>query len=70
MTAIAHKLVLQFEKALPDEQQNLNLVGSIQKNTKRYIDVFSQAVDAVMPKETKDVTYVTECAVSVRTELT
>lgn len=70
MTAIAHKLVLQFEKALPDEQQNLNLVGSIQKNTKRYIDVFSQAVDAVMPKETKDVTYVTEYAVSVRTELT
>ncbi|KAJ5666199.1 DNA replication licensing factor MCM7 [Penicillium maclennaniae] len=43
-----------FERALPEEQQNLNLVGSIQKNTKRYIDVFSQAVDAVMPKETKD----------------
>lgn len=48
----------QFEKALPEEQQNLKLVESIQKNTKRYIDVFSQAVDAVMPKETKDVTYV------------
>lgn len=47
---------LQFEKALPEEQQNLKLVESIQKNTKRYIDVFSQAVDAVMPKETKDVT--------------
>lgn len=47
---------LQFEKALPEEQQNLKLVDSIQKNTKRYIDVFSQAVDAVMPKETKDVT--------------
>lgn len=58
MTAIAHKLELQFEKALPEEQQSLNLVGSIQKNTKRYIDVFSQAVDAVMPKETKDITYV------------
>lgn len=46
----------QFEKALPEEQQNLKLVESIQKNTKRYIDVVSQAVDAVMPKETKDVT--------------
>lgn len=48
--------LLQFEKALPEEQQNLKLVESIQKNTKRYIDVFSQAVDAVMPKETKNVT--------------
>lgn len=36
----------------------MKLVESIQKNTKRYIDVLSQAVDAVMPKETKDVTYV------------
>lgn len=49
---------LQFEKALPEEHQNLKLVESIQKNTKRYIDVVSQAVDAVMPKETRDVTYV------------
>ncbi|KAJ5604775.1 hypothetical protein N7510_009929 [Penicillium lagena] len=46
-----------FEKALPDEQQDLKLVDSIQKNTKRYIDVLSQAVDEVMPKETKDVTF-------------
>lgn len=38
----------------------MNLVGSIQKNTKRYVDVFSQAVDSVMPKETKDVTYAHE----------
>ncbi|KAJ5368509.1 DNA replication licensing factor MCM7 [Penicillium cataractarum] len=46
-----------FENALPEEQQNLKLVESIQKNTKRYIDVFSQAVDAVMPKETKEITF-------------
>ncbi|KAJ5637100.1 DNA replication licensing factor MCM7 [Penicillium lividum] len=46
-----------FEKAFPEEAQTLKLVESIQKNTKRYIDVFSQAVDAVMPKETKDVTF-------------
>lgn len=51
-------LTNQFEKALPDEQQDLKLVESIQRNAKRYIDVFSQAVDAVMPKETKDITYV------------
>jgi hypothetical protein len=34
------------------------LVESIQKNTKRYIDVFSQAVDAMMPAGTKDISYV------------
>jgi len=36
----------------------LKLVESIQKNTKRYIDVFSQAVDAMMPAVTKDISYV------------
>ncbi|KAJ5907502.1 DNA replication licensing factor MCM7 [Penicillium taxi] len=48
-----------FEKALvlPDEIEQLKLVDSIQKNAKRYIDVFSQAVDSVMPKETKDITF-------------
>jgi hypothetical protein len=40
------------------EGDGLKLVESIEKNTKRYIDVVSQAVDEVMPKETKDVTYV------------
>ncbi|KAJ6012156.1 hypothetical protein N7522_002511 [Penicillium canescens] len=45
-----------FEKSLPDEA-NLKLVESIEKNTKRYIDVVSQAVDNIMPKETKDVTF-------------
>ncbi|KAL1968521.1 hypothetical protein VTN77DRAFT_1731 [Rasamsonia byssochlamydoides] len=45
-----------FEKSLPDDA-NLKLVESIQKNTKRYIDVFSDAVDAVMPKETKEISF-------------
>jgi DNA replication licensing factor MCM7 len=40
------------------EGEDLKLVESIEKNTKRYIDVVSQAVDEVMPRETKDVTYV------------
>lgn len=40
------------------EGEDLKLVESIEKNTKRYIDVISQAVDDVMPTETKDVTYV------------
>jgi DNA replication licensing factor MCM7 len=41
------------------------LVESIEKNTKRYIDVISQAVDNIMPKETKDVTYVEALASTV-----
>ncbi|CAP99308.1 DNA replication licensing factor [Penicillium chrysogenum] len=45
-----------FEKSLP-EGEDLKLVESIEKNTKRYIDVISQAVDEVMPRETKDITF-------------
>ncbi|CAI7614015.1 hypothetical protein PCG10_004559 [Penicillium crustosum] len=45
-----------FEKSMP-EGEDLKLVESIEKNTKRYIDVISQAVDDVMPRETKDVTF-------------
>ncbi|KAJ5890175.1 DNA replication licensing factor MCM7 [Penicillium tannophilum] len=46
-----------FEKSFPEDQQTLKLVESIQKNTKRYIDVFSQAVDAMMPAGTKDISF-------------
>ncbi|KAJ5608023.1 hypothetical protein N7537_004642 [Penicillium hordei] len=45
-----------FEKSMP-EGEDLKLVESIEKNTKRYIDVVSQAVDDVMPRETKDITF-------------
>lgn len=48
---------MQFEKSLPEETE-LKLVESVQKNTHRYIEVLSQAVDAVMPRETREVTYV------------
>lgn len=36
---------------------NLRLVESIMKNTKHYVDLFSIAVDKVMPKESKDITF-------------
>lgn len=36
---------------------SLRLVDSIERNAKHYIDVLSQAVDKVMPKETKEITY-------------
>ncbi|OJJ46640.1 hypothetical protein ASPZODRAFT_66081 [Penicilliopsis zonata CBS 506.65] len=45
-----------FEKSLPEDSE-LKLVESIQKNTRRYLDVFSDAVDRVMPKETKEITF-------------
>jgi DNA replication licensing factor MCM7 len=38
------------------EGEDLKLVESIEKNARRYIDVVSQAVDSIMPKETKDIT--------------
>ncbi|KAJ9292479.1 hypothetical protein DTO271G3_8751 [Paecilomyces variotii] len=45
-----------FEKTLPDDA-NLKLVETVQRNTKHYVDIFSQAVDQVMPKETKEMTF-------------
>ncbi|KKK12390.1 hypothetical protein P175DRAFT_0505311 [Aspergillus ochraceoroseus IBT 24754] len=45
-----------YEKSLPEDSE-LKLVQSVQKNTKRYIEVFSQAADAIMPKETKEITF-------------
>ena len=35
----------------------LRLVDSIEQNAKHYIDVLSKAVDKVMPKETKEITF-------------
>lgn len=34
----------------------LRLVDSVERNAKHYVDILSQAVDKVMPKETKEVT--------------
>lgn len=31
---------------------------AVTNNTKHYIDIFSEAVDSVMPKESKEITYV------------
>ena len=35
----------------------LKLVESIERNAKHYVDILSQAVDKVMPKETKEISY-------------
>ena len=46
---------LQYEKSYSEEIK-LRLVESIERNTKHYIDLFSEAVDKAMPKETKEIT--------------
>jgi DNA replication licensing factor MCM7 len=44
---------LKFEKTLDDEEP-LNLVAHIERNAFRYIEIFSRAVDKVMPPSRKD----------------
>ena len=34
----------------------LKLVESIERNAKHYIDILSEAVDKVMPKESREIT--------------
>ncbi|KAI9842011.1 MAG: Mcm2-7 hexameric complex component [Thelocarpon superellum] len=46
-----------FEKSLDNDEHPLRLVETIQKNTKHYIEILSRAVDNVMPKETRDVSF-------------
>ena len=43
-----------YEKSLGDEI-DLKLVESIERNARRYIDILSEAVDKVMPKETREI---------------
>lgn len=44
----------QYEKG-DGENSGLRLVESIEQNAKHYIEILSQAVDKVMPKETKEI---------------
>ncbi|KIW51281.1 hypothetical protein PV05_10019 [Exophiala xenobiotica] len=46
----------QFEDSLPADL-NLRLVESVTNNTKHYVDLFSDAVDKVLPKESKDISF-------------
>ncbi|KAK5076871.1 DNA replication licensing factor MCM7 [Lithohypha guttulata] len=45
-----------FEESLGTDV-TLKLVDSIMKNTKHYVDLFSYAIDKLMPKESKDITF-------------
>jgi len=44
----------QYENSLGDDAA-LKLVESVERNAKHYIDILSQAVDKVMPKETQEI---------------
>ncbi|PLN81386.1 MCM-domain-containing protein [Aspergillus taichungensis] len=46
----------KYEKSLPDDV-DLKLVESVQKNTKHYVEIFSRAVDAIMPQETTEISF-------------
>ena len=46
---------MQYEKGLEEVDGGHKLVESVEKNAKHYIDILSQAVDKVMPKETRQI---------------
>jgi DNA replication licensing factor MCM7 len=46
----------QFEESLGTDS-NLKLVDSVLNNTKHYVDIFSDAVDKIIPKPSKDITF-------------
>ncbi|MCJ1282107.1 Mcm2-7 hexameric complex component [Xylographa opegraphella] len=45
-----------YEKSLGDDE-GLKLVESIERNAKHYVELLSQAVDKVMPKETQEISF-------------
>ncbi|KAI5294945.1 Mcm2-7 hexameric complex component [Ascosphaera acerosa] len=45
-----------YMKSQPDSPDQ-NLVDIIERNTYRYIEVFSEVVDGIMPKETRDISF-------------
>ncbi|KAL6250524.1 DNA replication licensing factor MCM7 [Rhinocladiella similis] len=46
----------EFEDSLPGDL-SLRLVESVTNNTKHYVDLFSEAVDKVIPKASKDISF-------------
>ncbi|KIW82908.1 hypothetical protein Z517_02151 [Fonsecaea pedrosoi CBS 271.37] len=46
----------EFEESLSDEI-NLRLVESVTNNTKHYVDLFADAVDKIMPKPSKEISF-------------
>ncbi|KAG8855574.1 Mcm2-7 hexameric complex component [Serendipita sp. 411] len=51
------KLVIELDDLLKYEKTASNLVSRIRSNTRRYIQLFSEVVDKVMPAPTKDISH-------------
>lgn len=47
----------QYDQALEESGNPLNLVTSIEVNAKHYLDIMSKAVDKVMPDATREIKY-------------
>ncbi|KAF2454867.1 putative DNA replication licensing factor Mcm7 [Lineolata rhizophorae] len=47
----------EWEKNMPEEQRGLRLVSSVEMNANHYTEIFSRAVDKVMPRPTRDITF-------------
>lgn len=47
---------VQWENDAFDNEDNIRLVDSIEMNTKHYVEIFSRAVDKVMPAASEDIT--------------
>jgi DNA replication licensing factor MCM7 len=45
----------QWENEAFDNEDNIRLVDSIEMNTKHYVEIFSRAVDKVMPAASEDI---------------
>ncbi|KAI9833461.1 MAG: Mcm2-7 hexameric complex component [Sarea resinae] len=46
----------EFEKSL-DDNEGPTLVSSIERNAKHYVEIMSRAVDKVMPKESREISF-------------
>jgi len=46
---------MQYDEALEESGTLLNLVSSIENNTKHFLDIFCRAVDKVMPDPTREI---------------
>ncbi|KAF2434972.1 MCM-domain-containing protein [Tothia fuscella] len=47
----------EYEKALGDAEESVNLVSSIEKNANHYVEILSKAIDATMPPPERDLTF-------------
>jgi hypothetical protein len=60
----------QYEKANSDDEHQFKLIESIERNAHHYIEVFSRAVDKVLPPPSREPKYEIHNVASCSTILT